>query len=172
VEKLKGGKIGKGRGLVQWSEGAGSLDAEKKWAADHGLPWDDFQAQLEFARNQNVDTWDEFKKAAPNSAKDPYNSTSGEKAVKDLEHFGTKGARFDTAGTILKNVANGKDPGDGLGGLVSDALKDIPGIIEDINGKFPDQPPGTYAAACPPKGVQMNVSGAIIPKTTAPAGGQ
>ncbi len=176
VEKLKGGKIGKGRGLVEWSEGAGSMAALRKWASDHGLPWNDFTTQMYFAINQNTDVTEELKNAAP----DPppkgggvsTTSASAKTAIKHLENYGTEGNRFQYAPQIYSNVLNKRPPGAGLGGLVSDQLDDIPGMIEDLQGKFMEQPPNTYCAACnPPKGVQMNVSASIIPKNPAPPSG-
>ncbi len=166
LEILNDGSIGKGRGIVQLSDTptAKSFAAEKKWAKDHNRPWDDFQAQAEFIRNQNTDVWNEFKNAQPDPGKGPFRSESGEHAVKDLEHFGVEGERFKTAVQIHNNIEKGLPAGHGLGAEVSDKLTDLEGIMTDLHGKFLEQPPDTYSCECHPQQVELSTSAKILPK--------
>jgi hypothetical protein len=135
---------GPGVGLGQWTDlpKFKSLVAEKAFAADHNLPWDDFQTQLRFTVQQNTDVTNMFK-----TAKSEDDAIA---AVKAYEHQGVDGRRDKLGEKIYANVTAkpARPAGQGLGGEVHGTAADVAARLLSLKNKFPPSNAKTTAMTC------------------------
>jgi hypothetical protein len=147
VEKLKGGKVGQGRALAQWSFGKNSYKAMVAYAKKYGRNPNDLVAQAHFIVQQRPKITNMFKNATDDK--------SAQAAVKAFENFGVQGAdRYTTAATILNNVNANQSAGTGLAGKIDPQLPDIGAVITSLQSKFTTGGPDASGASCQAKGGQ------------------
>ncbi len=157
---------GPGKGVAQWTddEDHTSFTALQKFAAEHGMKWDDLQTQMRFSVQQNINVTKKFKTAdTPAKAK---------AAAGEFEHQGVDGNRWDYAEKIYGNVQAGKTAGDGMGKFVHGSAAAVADRMASLKNKFPASPVKAAAAQCKAKQApQPDRSASVAGKVMGGAGG-